>query len=109
MSNDIGPPHLDKELSIPWQIKLIYWFGMPALIALYLIWYGTSKLDRTINDMEKNLSECTKISVAMSREIIEQHKQMDLLRDEMSETLVRICVNTARDGNQRAQCFAPRK
>lgn len=101
-----------KEDLTNWQISLIkftYWFGVPALLAVYLVWYGTRVVDNKLVMMQRSLDSCTSHTIAYGNQFLEFHGQLanqDKKFIILQNALVRICINTAKNSNERIACFA---
>lgn len=74
------------ENGLPTWAKVVYWYGIPAAIAGFLVWFVTQGLS---ND------------VRTTREMLQIHA------NENGFYLRAICLNVAQTDGQRAQCFPP--
>lgn len=91
-------PHAKVELTdaepngdTPIWVRILYRYGIPGGIALFLVWFVTSGLTAKL---EKN------------QETLETHvKEQGALMKEQGYLLQQICVNTATSDSQRALCF----
>lgn len=80
----------DDATEAPWWVRAIYKYGVPAGLAMFFAWWITQSLTADMKTLA--------IDGAATRQILLEHasEQRYLLRG--------ICLNTARDADQRANC-----
>lgn len=81
--------------------KGIYTFGVPAAIAIFLVYFVTSRVDQSLDMMQKNLDS----HVSESNQLIETDEQIKFQLQSVTQILLSICVNTAKSSNERNACF----
>jgi hypothetical protein len=79
-------------------IKLGSMVGVPGLIACYLVWTFTGDVKADVKDIKANVAE----HMMMSNEREAHHIRVE---DELGTILKRICINTAKNYQERNQCF----
>jgi hypothetical protein len=77
----------------PWWLDAIYRIGVPAALALFLVWFLTQKVSGQLDT----------VTSALQTHATVQERE----RSEMKFYLRAICVNVAADDRQRAACNPP--
>lgn len=85
------PPEPGYGNGLPWWVKAAYMLGVPAAIALFLLWFVTTSVAGEI----KGLRDDTR------QHMRDQARQLQYLRA--------ICLNTAPTDLARAQCPSDEK
>lgn len=92
----------------PWQVKFAYGFGIPAIIAMYLVYYQTDKMDQNQQAFNKSIIEL-KEEVRNLRDAVSQGRELALNTERKSDRLlnmmVRVCATTAETNVDRNACF----
>lgn len=92
----------------PWQVKFTYAFGIPAVIALYLIYYQTNRMDANQAELNKNITSLTE-EVRNLRNITTLNKEQNVTLEEkynqLLNMMVRVCATTAETNVDRNACF----
>ncbi|SRR5215204_1304730 len=100
----------DSELppNTPWQFKFAVFFGVPAIICIYLVWWLTANIDNQVKLIINNQNILSQVVQAHAQnaniardQILTQLNQISDLRS----TLQQICVNTAQNSADRINCF----
>ena len=92
----------------PWQVKVDYAFGIPAVIAMYLVYYQTNKMDGNQQEFNRNIIELgeqvrsLRDSLALSRE---NAYTVERKYDRLLNMMVRVCATTAETNVDRNSCF----
>jgi hypothetical protein len=93
----------------PWWIKATVQVGVPAAMALFLIWYVTLGPDRSEAHEAAELSR--EIGVTLNRHMTHTERLHDTLEEYMrvnSMLLRQLCVGTAKQaGTPEVDCFRP--
>lgn len=92
----------------PWQIKFAYTFGIPAVIAVYLIWYQTNRIDKTIDQLQSSVSMLRENIKEMNATIINNRDLIinsERKYDRLINMMVRVCANAAETNIDRNACF----
>jgi hypothetical protein len=100
-----GVPHprrqRDEDESVNQWIKLAIYAGVPAVIAMYLVFQLSArhdqKLDVTMQMMERHMHTTQAISERVERADRTQWLIVNLLRAQ--------CVNTAKNQSERGECL----
>lgn len=102
-SSIIIPPSLEPTATPtgPWWLKVVYAFGIPAAIALYLVYV---------------VSTTQAATMASIKSTVEQHATANLLSDvEVKAAMIRqegylrlLCVNTSKSIGDRNSCLSVR-
>lgn len=87
----------DSESDAPWYVKAISYFGVPAAIALYLVWYITTAVPTKAETMV--LSDLLRTHVSST--------QVDLA--DIKRILMVTCVNAAATDVKRRECLGAEK
>lgn len=87
----------------PWYVKFLYTFGIPATLAIYLVWFMANRVDTSLEHITSTLiAHQSEMSISLRQ--TEETKQQLLLTNLL---LQRICVNTASNQQARSNCFGP--
>lgn len=82
-----------------------YKFGIPAVIALFLVWTFTAKFDAKVDAINNTLVEHSK-DMNKSVQFQEEMKQNQIFTNLL---LQRMCVNQAKNKEQSDNCFPFRR
>lgn len=86
---------------MPWQIKAIGLIGVPSAIAIY--WTVVAAQDIRLNQQaqKENLAlHATQTSV-----VSEQNRELLVTLEELKRSMSKICTNTAKNYQERNDCF----
>lgn len=90
---------LDKY---PWLLRVVYLFGIPAAISIYLVWLMSARVEGNQREM---------LDILKAHELNSQYnlksngEQIDRL-DKIFRLTQALCVNAAEDSAERSRCFA---
>lgn len=82
-------------------LKVLYTFGVPAGIALFLVYFITSSVDNNLKAIQADLAQ-HKIE---SQEMRQNNLELRVEMSNMTLILQNICANTARNQADRNACF----
>jgi hypothetical protein len=92
----------------PWQVKFAYAFGIPAVIAMYLVYYQTNQMDQNQLELNRNVTQLSE-NIRNLRDGITQDREhtynMERKYDRLLNMMVRICATTAETNTDRNSCF----
>lgn len=99
----MSPPSHDEgeEMSVTNFLKFFYTFGVPAAIAVFLVYFVTTRIDNGLDVIQVGLES----HKAESRELIKTDAEIKLQMQYMTQILLNICVNTAKIQSERNACF----
>ena len=86
--------------NIDWS-KVVSIYGVPAVVALFLVWFVTTKVDGSLNRIE-TFQQAHSIDMQYSIKANEELKSQFYITNKL---LQQICVNQARTEDQRNRCF----
>lgn len=89
--------------AMPWYIKFLYTFGIPATLAIYLVWFMVNRVDTNLDKINNTLA-FHQVEMSANLKQTEETKAQLLLTNLL---LQRICVNTAVNQQARNNCFGP--
>ncbi len=88
----------------PMWLKVLYRFGVPSAIALYLTWFGTGQLSASVKDLGRELAEhvsASRIATESIEHLLQQQTaQQDIIIDLMKQT----CLQGAHTPDDRRAC-----
>lgn len=87
-------PTIGRALEI---LRAVTYLGVPAAIALWLVYVGAAELPRI-----RILSETNAQQLATLQQQQREHERTD---QEIRRLLQRVCSNTARTADDRERCF----
>lgn len=82
-------------------LKVLYTFGVPAGIALFLVYFITSSVDNNLRAIQADLAQHKVEALEMKQYNLELRLEMA----NMTLILQNICANTARNQPDRNACF----
>ena len=80
--------------NIPWYINASYQFGIPAVIAGFLVWALVTRVDSSLTSIKENLVLHAQDSAYTVKEL-----------EKVKVVLQRICANTSGTAQDRNACF----
>lgn len=83
--------------NIPWYIKASYQFGIPAVIAGFLVWALVTRVDGSLTLIKENLVLHAQDSAYTVKEL-----------ERVKIILQQICANTSETVQDRNSCFQSR-
>lgn len=86
-----------EPLPLPIWIKAIVALGVPAAIAIYLVWVGSNELPRLNNQVLLTHEEVVRLKEAARQELEQLQANFRMLQ--------RLCSNTAKTDDDRQRCF----
>lgn len=78
----------------PWYIKTTYQFGIPAVIAGFLVWTLVTRIDTALINLQENFSLHAQDAAYTVKEL-----------ERVKIILQQICANTADTFQDRTSCF----
>lgn len=85
-------------------LKFTYTFGIPAVIAIYLIWFVVAVVNNQLAAIDSNLRQ-HQSDMGVN---LKTNEELRIQLVNTNQILQRICVNTAANQNERNSCFASR-
>lgn len=82
-------------------VKFAYAFGIPAIIAIYMVWYFTQRMDGTVAEMYYKITIIEQQSVRQKEQDDYRMREIERLQN----TITRMCVNVAQTRLERENCF----
>lgn len=101
MMNKWPPPTENTATDAPWYVRAAYTFGVPTIIAGFLIWAMATRVDSGLTHVDASLTQLTD-------ELNQHQKDMgySIMQQEAIKSLMQqICVNTAKNVPDRTACF----
>lgn len=98
LTDEDEPRNRRREDNTPWWIGSIIKLGVPAAIALFLIWFIVSTISPSITFIKENLVLHADSATRVGREIHEQNEKL-------MKVLQQICMNSAKNNQERNGCF----
>lgn len=98
--------HLDK--AVPWQLRFAVFFGVPALICVYLVYWLTTSLDLKLNQAITNQTIILKEFIDIKTQLYVISKNQEDLRTRQDRAILalrEICVNGIEPGHDTSRCF----
>lgn len=97
-----------EQQTPPWQVKFAYAFGIPAVIAMYLVYYQTNQMDQNQQELNKNIVQLGE-QVRNLRDSLGQDREhtysLERKYDRLLNMMVRVCATTAETNVDRNSCF----
>lgn len=90
-----------KDGEYPVWVKIIYFFGLPSAIAIYLVYYLVIGVSAGIVDIKEGTAK-NDINIQY---LIKQSGRQDIKMDVMNRLLQQICYNTAETADARNNCW----
>lgn len=87
-------PDNDNDNKQPWWVNPIYKFGVPSVLAIFLVWFLTVQVRDKLENIDNKLDN----HINVFNPIIRQNDQMLVI-------LRQICVNSATTNYERGQCL----
>lgn len=82
-------------------LKVLYTFGVPAGIAIFLVYYITASVDNNLKAIQTDLAQ----HKTESQEMRQVNQELKVEISNMTLVLQSICANTARNQQDRNACF----
>src|SRR4030095_2076758 len=96
----VNPPLIGNG-DIPWWVKFIYTFGIPAALSVYLIWLMATRIEGKIDNLQDQIRMHQTDTVYNSKSNDAQIMKLN----ESLITLQKTCVNGANNQAERDNCF----
>jgi hypothetical protein len=90
-----------NESVIPWQVKAIATIGIPAAIAIYLVFILANRIESSVLSVQGELQRHAVDSSYMIKQNDSFINQLNSIKQIMQQT----CANTARTSEDRRNCF----
>ncbi len=94
-----------REDNTPWWIGAIYKLGIPAAIALFLIWFVVATVIPNIQFIKENLVLHANSSSQVGQDLRDQNIRLSQQNERLMRVLQQICINSAKNNQERNGCF----
>lgn len=91
----------EQESGMPWQVKAIGLIGIPGALAIYFAF--TLNQDVRANQIRTN--ENLSLMATQVNRSNEQNNKLITTLEDLKRSIDRICANTARNFQERNECF----
>lgn len=92
----------------PWQVKFTYAFGIPAVIALYLVYNQTERFEKNQAEFNRQIiqlaTEVRNLNGIVSKDSYDK-QIIEKKYDTLMNMMVRVCATTAENNTDRNACF----
>jgi hypothetical protein len=85
--------------------RIVFLFGIPSAIALYLVWFLTANVAVGVGEMRDMLKKHEAEDAASRAETLDHYRTTASDNERIRVLLRQICVNTATSEAQKAECF----
>lgn len=96
--------------STPWYVKFTYTYGIPSVIAIYLLYFIVNTMDARLLGVNTKLDIIRESLIEHKADMNRSIEATAVMNGQMVFTnliLQRICVNTASSPVERNNCFGP--
>lgn len=100
-----------QDRRVPWQLRFAVFFGVPSLIAIYLVYWLTNSIDLRQTAILANQVTILDAIREGNREISSYRKELEVqtrILEGIRTTQYQICVNGLEPGRDTSKCFAPK-
>jgi len=98
-----------QDRRVPWQLRFAVFFGVPSLIAIYLVYWLTASIDTQQHTILSNQISILN-AIQQGNNEISNYKQELTIQTRILEgiraTQYQICVNGLEPGRDTSKCFS---
>jgi hypothetical protein len=94
--------------SVPWQYRFAVFFGVPAMVCLYLVWWLTSSLDVQLKVIMTNQSTLLAAQQAVSSDAMTYRRELEThtrILEAIRYSQYQICINGLQPGRDTSACL----
>ena len=92
----------------PWWVRSITMFGVPAAIAMYLVWALVSGQTAALQAINTTIQAHHSAALPAIAQVLESANEAKMDRLRLEQYLRLLCVNTAKNTSDRTTCLSVR-